>query len=122
MGVYDIPLRRDAAKAAARFHQRWLNLVQGASSRTLRRVCHEIATLEEMNREYRDGQLFRLLRSQLEQVIRELGPPGCRWSVERSRKDLRGQTLRRSQPSHVNRECRKALRQKLSLLDEGTEP
>lgn len=82
--------RRDASKAVKRFHQRWLKFLLNSSVQTLRRVAHELATMEQANAGYRDGAILTLLRRELEFVIGDVG--GTDWSVERSRNDLRGRT------------------------------
>jgi hypothetical protein len=80
--------RRDASKAAFRFHQRWLKFLLKATPQSLKRTAHELAALEEASAEYRDGTIFSVLRKNLEFVIRDVTRTD--WSVQRSRKDLRG--------------------------------
>ena len=82
----------------------------------MRRVCIEIDQLEDQNRGFRDGKLFRLLRLELEYVIRDIGGPRCRWSVERSKHDRRGKSRRRRM-IHVDHEVQQALRDRLSPFD-----
>jgi hypothetical protein len=83
-------IKRDATKAALRFHTRWLSFLLKATPQTLRRVAHELALLEEENRNYRDGAIFRLLRHETEFVVQNVG--GNSWTVARSRRDFRGRT------------------------------
>lgn len=77
LGPYTVPDRVPAVKA---------------TPQTLRRVAHEIAVVEEENKSFRDRALFRLLRSELEFVIQDVGKTN--WTVARSRRDLRGRTRR----------------------------
>jgi hypothetical protein len=89
--------RRDATKAVQRFHQRWLKFLLNSSVQTLRRVAHELGTMEEANQGFRDGAILTLLRRELEFAIQDMG--GTKWSVQRSCNDLRGRTRGR-QTSH----------------------
>jgi hypothetical protein len=83
---------------------------------TLRRVAHELAALEEENRQYHDGIIFSVLRKNLEFVIQDVG--GTNWSVARSKHDMRGKTRwRRDQPrNHVDSKVREALSRRISLF------
>jgi hypothetical protein len=65
--------KRDATKAVVQFHARWLRFLLHASPQTMRRVAHELAMLEEENRNFRDGAIFRLLRHETEFVIQDVG-------------------------------------------------
>lgn len=103
--------KRDATKAAIRFHHRWLKFLLQSSQQTMRRVAHEIAALEAENAGYRDGRLFGLLRRQLEFVIRDVGGPRCKWSVVRSRKDRRGRPKRRPR---ISRRVQAALTKRIT--------
>ena len=85
-------VKRDATKAALRFHTRWVSFLLKATPQTLRRVAHEIAVVEEENKCFRDGAIFRLLRHELEFVIQDVGKTN--WTVARSLRDLRGRTRR----------------------------
>lgn len=82
--------KRDATKAVMRFHQRWLKFLLNATPQTLRRICHELAAMEEANKGFRDNAILALLRRELEFVIRDVGDTD--WSVARSKSDLRGRT------------------------------
>lgn len=111
-----VSLRRDGAKAAARFHEAWVRMLLTKSVRTLRRTCIELAALEEANRGFRDGRLFEFLRKNLEFCIRDIGGPRCRWSVARARRNRRGRPKRKS---HINAELQRALTKRLTpTLDE----
>jgi hypothetical protein len=83
-------VKRDATKAALRFHTRWVSFLLTATPQPLRRVAHEIAIVEEVNKRFRDGALVRLLRHELELVIQDVGKTN--WTVARSLRDLRGRT------------------------------
>jgi hypothetical protein len=102
--------RRDATKAALRFHRRWLSFLLDATPQTLRRVAHELALLEDENRTYRDGAIFRLLRHETEFVIQDVG--GTSWTVQRSLHDRRGKTQQR-RPFHVNRDLQLAINRRI---------
>jgi hypothetical protein len=73
-----------------RFHERWLKFLLNATPQTMRRVAHELGTMEEANQGFRDGAILTLLRRELEFAIQDIG--GTKWSVQRSRNDLRGRT------------------------------
>ena len=79
----------------------------------MRRVCHEIAHLEEGNRSYRDGVLFKLLRENLEFVIRDTS--GSSWSIDKCRHDLRCRPrgALRIPRTQIDRRLQKELRQRL---------
>src|SRR5260370_14145462 len=85
--------RRDGTKAVMRFHERWLKFLLNATPQTMRRVAHELGTMEEANKGFRDNAILTLLRRELEFVIREVG--GTDWSVARSCNDLRGRARSR---------------------------
>ncbi len=110
-------IRRDATKAVSRFHQKWLNFLLSASLQTQRRVCHELFDLEQANRDYLDGQFLAVLRKTLEHVIQDIGKTP--WSVQRSRRDLRGRTHRRSanRQIHVDDDLQQAISRRLSPMD-----
>jgi hypothetical protein len=109
-------MRRDATKAVHRFHQRWLRFLLTASLQTQRRVAHELFDLEMENRGYLDGEVLGLLRRHLEHAIQSIGKTG--WTVQRSRRDLRGRTGRRNRRRMaVNPEVQRALNERLSKLD-----
>ena len=110
-------LRRDASKAAVRFHQGWLRFLLKATPQSMKRVAIELASLEEASSEYRDGVIFSVLRKNVEFVVRDVTQ--TKWSVERSRSDLRGRT-RGGRHSHarnrIDPRVRRALLERLSLL------
>ena len=116
-----LELRRKASRNALRFHTAWIQFLAAATPRTLKRVAHELSQLEQANAGYRDGKIFQVLRQQLEATIQEVGPPGCKWSVAASRRDLRGRTGRKSRTIHVNRDVQLSLDRKLSLLEDQGE-
>lgn len=89
-----------------------------ASLQTQRRVAHQLFDLEEANRGYLDGEILSLLRRHLEHVIWDVGKTP--WSVQRSRRDLRGRTGRRDpnrRPLHVDGEVQRGLSRHLSVID-----
>src|SRR5260221_6071782 len=109
---------RDASKAVKRFHERWLKFLLNSTPQTMRRVCHELAAMEEANKGFRDNALLTLLRRELEFVIRDVG--GTNWSVARSRNDLRGRTRGRRtshQRVRIASDVHRALSQHVSPLD-----
>jgi hypothetical protein len=112
-------IRRDATKAVSRFHKRWVQFLLSASLQTQRRVCHELFDLEQENRDYLDGQFLLVLRKTLEHVIQDIG--NTPWSVQRSRRDLRGRTRRRSasRQIQINDDLRRAISRRLSPIEEG---
>jgi len=111
-GIYTLVIpKRDATKAVMRAHARWLRLLQFGSIQTMRRVCHEIAILEDENRQYRDSVIFSVLRKNLEFVIQDVG--GTNWSVSKSRQDMRGKTRWRRR-NHVDHKVQEALSRRLS--------
>ena len=112
-------IKRDAAKAAKRFHSRWIQFLTAATPRTLRRVAHELAQLEAENAPYRDVKIFTVLRQELELTIQEVGSPNCTWTVQRSLRDLRGRTQRKPTQIHVNPNVQQKLKAKLCLIDEA---
>ena len=102
--------KRDASKLAVRFHRAWVRFLLKASQQTMRRVCHELAIIEQENRQYRDGAVFTLLRRELEFVIRDTGHTS--WTVQRSLRDLRGRTRRRDpnrRPFHIDGDLQRAI-------------
>ena len=108
---------RDAAKAAVRFHARWLRFLLRATPQTMRRVAHELAQLEEENRSFRDGAIFGLLRHQIEFVIGDV--TRSNWTVERSRRDLRRNIRRRGADRrhfHVDGHVLRALGRRSSAI------
>jgi hypothetical protein len=110
--------RRDATKAVMRFHERWLKFLLNATPQTMRRVAHELGTIEQANKGFRDNAILTLLRRELEFVIKDIG--GTNWSVQRSQNDLRGRT-RGHHTSHervrIASEVHRALSQHVSPLD-----
>ena len=105
-------VKRDATKAAIRFHTRWVSFLLKATPQTLRRVAHEIAMLEDENARFRDGAIFRLLRHQLEFVIQDIGK--TTWTVARSLRDLRGRTRGQPRPNiHIDHRLQSELRTRL---------
>ena len=110
--------RRDATKAVKRFHERWLKFLLNATPQTLRRVAHELGTMEEANQGFRDGAILTLLRRELEFAIQDIGDTD--WSVARSQNDLRGRSRGR-RTSHervrIASEVHRTLRQHVSPLD-----
>jgi hypothetical protein len=82
----------------------------------MRRVAHELAVLEEQNRNFRDGAIFRLLRHETEFVIQDVGRTN--WTVERSRRDLRGKTSRCDRNRHIDGHLQRALSQRVSAIDD----
>jgi hypothetical protein len=114
-----IEIRRDATKAVQRFHRRWLAFLLNSSIQTQRRVCHELYDLEQANRDYLDGQFLSVLRKTLEHVIRDIG--GTAWSVQRSRRDLRGRTRRRSSNRQitVDDDLQRAISRRLSSIEDA---
>jgi hypothetical protein len=109
-------IRRDATKAVSRFHERWLRFLLSASLQTQRRVCHELFDLEQENRNYLDGQFLSVLRKTLEHVIQDIGKTP--WTVQRSRRDLRGKTRRRDRNRHIDGHLQRALSQRVSAIDD----
>jgi hypothetical protein len=111
-------IRRDATKAVQRFHRRWLAFLLNSSIQTQRRVCHELFDLEQANRDYLDGQFLSVLRKTLEHVIQDIGKTP--WSVQRSRRDLRGRTRRRSANHHirVDDDLQRAISRRLSSIED----
>jgi hypothetical protein len=109
--------RRDATKAVSRFHERWVRFLVSASLQTQRRVCHELFDLEQANRDYLDGQFLSVLRKTLEHVIQDIGQSS--WSVQRSRRDLRGRTRRRSSNRQINVDdhLQRAISRQLSSIE-----
>jgi hypothetical protein len=114
-------VRRDATKAVQRFHRRWLAFLLNSSIQTQRRVCHELYDLEQANRDYLDAQFISVLRKTLEHVIRDIGK--STWSVQRSRRDLRGRTRRRNATRHihVDADVQRAISRRLSPMDAASE-
>jgi hypothetical protein len=107
--------KRDVTKSTVRFHTRWLKFLLEATPQTLRRVCHELAALEEENQQYRDGVIFSVLRKQLEFVIQDVGRTN--WSVARSRRDMRGRTRRSQRQLHIDPMIQDSLHNRLLLLN-----
>lgn len=111
-------VRRDASKAAVRFHARWVRFLLSASVQTLKRVAHELYGLEKEHAGYRDGTIFRLLRTETEFVIKDVS--GSDWTVQRSLRDLRGRTRRNHQ--QIDPAIRAALAQHLSPFKTESDP
>jgi hypothetical protein len=111
-------IRRDATKAVRRFHQKWLKFLLSASLQTQRRVCHELFDLEQANRDYLDGQFLSVLRRTLEHVIQDIGKSS--WSVQRSRRDLRGRTRRCNADRHIriDDDLQRAISRRLSSIED----
>lgn len=111
-------LRRETSRLAARFHEGWLKFLLTSSPQTMKRVCHELALLEEINAAYRDGAIFSRLRKNLEFVIQDA--TRSNWTVGRSRQDLRGRTRghRRNRHDRIRIDARvhRALLERLSLF------
>jgi hypothetical protein len=87
----------------------------------MRRVAHELASLEEASSEFRDGLIFRVLRENLEFVIADVSHSN--WTVARSQRDLRGQTRGRRnshQRIRIDPSVRRALCERLSTLSGRT--
>jgi hypothetical protein len=105
--------KRDATKAAIRFHTRWVSFLLKATPQTLRRVACEIAILEEENACFRDGAIFRLLRHQLEFVVQDIAGTG--WCVARAHRDSRGRKRRGQSrpPVRIDHRLQSELRNRL---------
>ena len=115
---YGMNLRRETSRAAARFHEHWVTFLRGSTPQTLKRVAHELKTLEEMNAGYYDGVIFSRLLRNLEYVIGQV--THSNWTVARSRNDLRGRTRGKRHNSRdrvrIDHKVRQALREWVSPL------
>src|SRR5690242_3826839 len=86
-------MRRVMSRRVERFHRQWTRFLLNATQQTMRRVCHELATLAEHEAHFQDAAFIGVLRRTLEFVITDTGR--TKWSVERSRRDLRGRVGKR---------------------------
>lgn len=66
----------------------FLEYMQKSNLDTLRKTAHQLTDLYEENRAYNDAEFIRIMIRTLEHAIQQIG--GTKWTVARSRKDMRG--------------------------------